>query len=225
MRPVGCIPTIGIVAVDFRQNRSDVFRQLPVGIMRLEFRYIADIPNVITGTIGLLVGVVEFLARDLFAQLNRLEHGAVAKSGTSDVVNLSASRIAIKMIERLDKIVAMNVVPYLFTFVPKDSVGIPRHRAFHQIRQETMQLRATMVRPRQASSSKRRRAHGKVSSILLYQHIGGNLRCSEQAMRALIDRHILTNTLSVGMVWVDLPPQFVLDQRQFVRAIPVDFVR
>jgi hypothetical protein len=57
--------------------------------MPLEFGDMADPPNVIAGTVGFGVGPIHRCAAEFIAQLNGLQHRAIAEPSPSHVVNLA----------------------------------------------------------------------------------------------------------------------------------------
>src|SRR5471032_72206 len=96
--------------VDFRQDFLEAVAELPVGIMRLEFPNVADPPDVVADAVVLNVSPFQFFAADAFALVNRLEHGAVRVAAAADVVDFAGARLLEKLPERLDKVVAVDVV-------------------------------------------------------------------------------------------------------------------
>lgn len=79
--------------MDLAANPRNVVLQCPRRIVRLEFTYIADPPNMVTHAIRLGIGVVHRLPRDLFADSDGLHHRAIAEPRSAHVVNFAAARI------------------------------------------------------------------------------------------------------------------------------------
>src|SRR5687767_6221284 len=65
----------------------------------------------------------------------------------------------------------------------------------------------------------------EVAAELLRQYVGGNFRSTEQAVLGMVDAHRLVDAIAVFMLIIDLPAFLLLDQRQTVRSVAVDFVR
>lgn len=217
-------PARNIVVVNFGKDRGDILGKFPIWIVRLKFTHVADIPDVIAHAIAILVGSCERLARDRFADLNCLQHGTVAKATAANVVYLARTGIAIELIERLNQVVRVNVVTHLLALISKHRVGQFGHGALHQVRQKTMQLGTAVIGARQTPAAKGSRLHTEVLPVLLHQNIGRYLRSAEQAVHGMVDRHILANAVVIDVGRIDFPASFVLDQRQTIGRIAVDFI-
>jgi hypothetical protein len=62
-----------------------------------------------------------------------------------------------------------------------------------------------MIRPGQTTAAEASGVEAKVAAVLLDHHVGGDLRSAEDAVKVLIDRHILPDSLGIGMSGLDLP--------------------
>src|SRR6516165_3387257 len=82
-----------------------------------------------------------------------------------------------------------------------------------------------MLRAGQAAAAEDGRAHPEVASELLHEHVCGDLRGSEDRVKALVDRHRLIDAAGEWMRWIDLPARVPLDERQAVRRVSVHLVR
>src|SRR5687767_6067923 len=74
------------------------------------------------------------------------------------------------------------------------------------------------------SAAKTDCGHIEIAAKLLRQYVGGNLRSTEQAVLRMINAHRLVDAIAVLMLVIDLPSFLLLDQRQAVRRVTVDFV-
>ena len=62
-------------------------------------------------------------------------------SAAAKVVHFAGARRVEKLPERLDEIVAVDVVAHLFPLVAENAVGFARHGAFHQVGEEARAIR------------------------------------------------------------------------------------
>jgi hypothetical protein len=118
----------------------------------------------------------------------------------------------------------MDVVAHLLAGIAEDRVGRARHRALHEIGQKAMELRARVLRARQAAAAEAHRGHLEVAPVLLDQQVGRDLRNAEERMRALVDRHLQVDAAEPAMVLGQLEPSGVLDERQRVGPVAIDLV-
>src|SRR6266498_2211716 len=87
----------------------------------------------------LLAPALDILRGDVLAQRDRLEHRAVAVARTTHVVHLGFAGRAIELMERRDKVGAVDVVADLLALVAEDRVGLAGAHAFHQICQKAVE--------------------------------------------------------------------------------------
>ena len=147
-------------------------------------------------------------AGDRFDLGDGLQHRAIGEAAATDIVDLARARSIEEAPERVHQIEGMDVVADLLAVVAEDRVRLAADRAFDEIGEEAMQLRAGMAGPGQAAAAEAGRAHAEIAAIFLHQHVGCDLRRAEQAVQGLIDRHVLTNAPAVRVVRRDLPPRF-----------------
>ena len=210
--------------VNFLENVVQGVFVLPIGIVGLELANIGNIPDVVAGAIIFGVAVVQFFACQVFADGDRLQHGAVAMPRTSHVIDFAAAGILVEVVEGIHQIVAVNIVPYLFTLIAKDGVGFASDSALHQVCQKAVQFCAGMGWTCETATPKADGFHVEIPAVFLHQHIGGNFGYAKQGMFGLVNAHRLVDADRVGMVWVNFPAGFQFLQRQDVGQIPVDFV-
>ena len=103
--------------------------------------------------------------------------------------------------------------------------GAPVNRALHEVGQEALQLRARVLRARQAAAAEAHRGHLEVAPVLLDQQVGRGLRDAEERVRALVDRHLQVDAAVPAMVLGQLEPGLMLDEWQRVGPVAVDLVR
>ena len=120
----------------------------PVRVVCLELAGIADVPDVITDAI--LVVVLDFhrVFGQFLADGNCFLHRAVALAATAGVVHLTWPGILMIVPEHVHQIVRMNVVANLLSFVAQDGVDLIRDGKLDLVRQEPMQHGPRMPRPR-----------------------------------------------------------------------------
>ena len=83
-----------------------------------------------------------------------------------------------------------------------------------------MELSPGVVRLGEAAAAERYSFHSKISSVLLHQEFCCHLRHSKQAMHRVVDRHSFGNApLCIGVVNIDFPPSFMLDQRAYSHRV------
>src|ERR1017187_4900682 len=63
--------------MDFFENPPQGVLKFPGGIVTLEFPHVADPPNMVADAVVFLVSPFQFATADLFAQVNRFEHGTI----------------------------------------------------------------------------------------------------------------------------------------------------
>ena len=125
---------------------------------------------------------IQFFARNLLAHFNGFEHGAIAQAAAAHVVNLSAARSAIELVESLNQIGTMNVVAHLFALIAEHLVWMPSDDAFHQVGEESMQLRSGVIGSSEAPSTEAGSLHSKIFSVFLDEHICCEFGNSEEAV-------------------------------------------
>src|SRR5919107_3131906 len=189
--------------------------------MGLELAHVADPPDVVAAPIRLRVDPVQPLTGDLLAQLHGFEHRTIAKPASAHIVNLADPGVLIEVIEGIDQIVAVNVIPNLLPLVTEYGIWVARHRAPHEIGEDAVQLSPGMVGPCKTPTPKTGSLHPEVSAVLLNQHVGRDLGGAEQRVLRLVNGHRLVDTFSVAVAGLYLPASLLLDQRQLVRGIPI----
>src|SRR5690242_10134726 len=132
--------------VDLAENLLDPVLEPPARIVGLEVAEIADPPAMVAHPRLVAQLPVQLTAGDLLAELDRLEHRAVALASTADVVDGRGARSPAELVERVHQIGAVDVVPHLLSAVAEDGVRLAGHGAAHQVGEEPVQLRARVVR-------------------------------------------------------------------------------
>src|SRR5207248_1146252 len=114
---------------------------------------VADPPAVIPHPCPIAQLPLELAPGDLLAELDRLEHRAVAGAAAADVVDGCDARALAELVEGGDEIGTVDVVAHLLAAVAEDGVGPRGDDAAHQVSEEAVQLGAGVVRPRQAAAA------------------------------------------------------------------------
>src|SRR3712207_7021452 len=97
---------------------------------------------------------------------------------------------------------AVEVISDLLTLVSEHGVRSKGESAFHEVRQEAMELGAGMPRTGQASSPETSGAHSEVTPILLHEYVGCHFRGTKEAVQRTVDRHFFRNTPEIGRAHV-----------------------
>src|SRR5665213_2425973 len=210
--------------VNLFQNRLQVKSVFPVRIMSLKFPHVADPPDVVADAVVLDVSPRKFFAANFFAERNRLEHRAVRMAAAAHVINFAGARRFCELPERLDKVVAVDVVAHLFAFVAEHAIRPARGGAFHQIGQEAVQFRARVRRAGQAAAAKNRRLHAEVTSVFLHQNIRRNLARAKERMFRLVNGHRFVNARLIFVSRIYFPALLQFAQRQQIRRVAINLV-
>jgi hypothetical protein len=210
--------------VDLAQDPGRVVLERPAGIVRLEATVVADPPDVVSDPVLLAVAPFELLPGDLLRERDRFDDRGVAEAAAADVVDLGDPRRLEELVECADQVRAVDRVADLLALVAEDRVRPARHDAAHDVGQEPVQLRSRMVRPRQRPAPEARGRKTEVASVLLHEHVRRHLRRPEEAVQAVVERHVLADPIPVRVIALDLPPGLQLVERKAVRAIAVDLV-
>ena len=104
--------------------------------MRLELRYIGDIPDVVAGAVLWLIFIYRLFAKNLFHLFYGLKDRDVGMTAASGIIDLCRPRVLGKMPEHIHQIKAVDIVPHLLSIITKDGIGFPGGDTFNQIGQE-----------------------------------------------------------------------------------------
>src|SRR5262249_54711708 len=133
-------------------------------------------------------------------------------------------RIPVETVQGGDQIAAVNIVSDLLASISEDGVRLRSNRAFHQIRQETVQFRSRMGGPRQAAGPKAGGLHSEITSIFLYENVSCQLRSTEDGMFRCINGHCFVDSFFERVARLDLPPCLTLYQGEQVWSVAIHFV-
>lgn len=111
----------------------------------------------------------------LFDHFECFQDRATVRLASTNVVDLSATRLSKEDLDEPRHIHAVNVVANLFALVTEHSVLSLFQIAFDQVTQKAMQFHSRMIRPGQAAGSQAAGWHSEVSSVLLNNNVGGKL--------------------------------------------------
>ena len=117
------------------------------------FSKIAVIANVVANPIFIHVAIGYPFAGEAFRDGKSLQDGTAIRFATTQVINFGNTRCVDKGFYESRDIERMNVVPNLLSFVAKDTILATFKIALDQIAQESVQLDACMIRPRQAATA------------------------------------------------------------------------
>ena len=84
-----------------------------------------------------------------------------------------------------------------------------------------MQLGAGVIGAGQAPATEADRPHLEVAAVFLHQYVSRHLRGAEEAVQRLVDRHVLADSVAVGVPGCDLPALLLLDQGQSIRRVSI----
>src|SRR5512132_2437747 len=119
----------------------------------------------------------------------------------------------------------MDVVAYLFSLISEHCIRRSGCRTLHQIGEETVQFCSRMIWSCKTTSPKAYSIHSEVSSIFLNKNVGGQLGCSEEAVKARVDAHLLGNSLAVWVSRGNLITRIQFDEWQVVGSVTINLVR
>ena len=106
------------LAKDFVKSNGD----LPVGIVRFEFRQIGDVTDVVALAVLLDVFPVKFLPGHFLDFGNGLEHGDAVLAAATKIVDLSPSRRLPKLVHESGYVMRVDVVADLLALISEDLV-------------------------------------------------------------------------------------------------------
>ena len=130
-----------VILDSFSQPVVDLFEDLvkvvtifPPWVVFLKPTHVADPPDMVADSAGIIIAPVQFFPRNLFAQSNGFQHGTIAEPTASHVIHLGHAGTLIEMVQAIHEIVGMDVIPHLLSLVSDDVVGFAFHGANHDIR-------------------------------------------------------------------------------------------
>src|SRR5215469_3585355 len=119
----------------------------------------------------------------------------------------------------------MNVVANLLPAVAEHDIWPADGRALHKIGEKTMELHPGMIGTGETTAAKTHRLHAEITPIFLDQHVGGNFGSPKEAVHRLVNAHRLVDAVpAIGMIFWQLPARLLLDQRQPIGGVTVNFV-
>lgn len=192
--------------------------------MGFESGEVAYPPDVIADAVFVAVDGGHFLAGDLFADGHGFYHGDVALTATADVVHLGDTWVLVEVPEGLDEIVAVDVVADLLPFVSENLVLTSFDGAFHEVGEEAVELGTGVAGAGEAAAAEARRLHIEIAAVFLDHDIGGDFRCAEDGVDAVVDGHGLSDAVGVFVVGGDFPAGLLLDEGKGIGAVAVDFI-
>ena len=117
-----------------------------------KFSYITDPPNMIANPVMFFICPYHFSIRKFFTDIESLKYWTIGIPWTTFIIDFTYTRFKIELPEHIDKVMTMNVIPDLFSFVSKNSVWISVHNAFGEVSQEAVQFSARMCCSSQTTS-------------------------------------------------------------------------
>src|SRR5215831_12694975 len=100
--------------------------------MHLKTADIADPPDVVTSTVGLIVGPLQVAAGEILAPLDCFEHRAITVPPAADIIHFTDARSLEVMPERIYQVKRMNVVANLLPAVAEHDIWPADGRALHK---------------------------------------------------------------------------------------------
>src|SRR5262249_31469688 len=140
----------------------------------------------------------------------------------ADVVNLARARVLVKRMDEPGHVDRMNIVADLFALVSVDPVQAAFDIAPDEMAEKAVKFNSTVVRSGEAPSAQAACLHPEITTVLLDHDIGGDFRCAENAMFAVIDREVLADPKGKSGVSV-FPTGDRLLQRNAVGSVSVHF--
>ena len=163
-------------------------------------------------------------AADLRHHLDALDEAGCVRLAAAEVVDLARARVLGERPEGLDDVGDVDLVADLLALVAEDGVLALPQGDVHEVAHEAVQLDAGVVRAGEAAATEDARPQAEVAPVLLSEHVGCDLGCAEEGVKAAFDRHGLVDALIEARVGV-VPPRLQLHQRHAVGVVAVDLVR
>src|SRR5260370_36499045 len=91
------------------------------------------------------------------------------------IVDFAESWSLDEALYKLGHIVRMNIIPYLFSLITVNFVGLAFEIATDQVAEKTVQLDSRVIRSRQTTGAQATTRHLKITSIFLHHHVCGHL--------------------------------------------------
>src|SRR5260221_6497100 len=91
----------------FFEDHIAGIREVPFGIMRLEFGDVGNIPDMVAYAIRVLISIYRLFPENIFRFLDGFKHRYVGLARTPSVIRFSGTRILMKMPEHVHQVVGM----------------------------------------------------------------------------------------------------------------------
>src|SRR6266849_7245351 len=192
--------------------------------MRLEFREVGDVTDVVALAVFLDVLPIHFFPGQLLDLRDGFEHRDAVFPAAPQIIDLAGPRRRRERLNLTHHVVAVDVVPHLLGLVAKDRICPARKRHLHQIRKKSVQLDPGVRRPRKAPAAKHAHIHPEIPPVLLRHQVRGSLRSPEQRVQCAINPAILIDSLVIFRPRI-FPPRFQFLQRQFIRCVAIHLIR
>lgn len=101
--------------------------------MRFKFTHITDVPDMIPDAVGIRISIIHPVSRDVFTHLNGFQHRTIGKPASAGIVHFARPGVLIEIPEHINQVIAMDVVPYLLSFIAKYRIGVAGDAASHQV--------------------------------------------------------------------------------------------
>ena len=85
--------------VYFFEDLAEVIFVVPLGVVFLKPAHVADPPDMVADSAGIIIAPVQFFPRNLFAQSNGFQHGTIAEPTASHVIHLSYVGFLIEVVQ------------------------------------------------------------------------------------------------------------------------------
>ena len=106
--------------------------------MFMKLAYIRNPPNMVADAIGFGIDEIHPVTGTFLAEGYGLQNGRIGMSAASGIVDCALARIFIEIPKHVHKVIAVNVVPDLLTFVTENCVLLTDYGALHQIGKKAM---------------------------------------------------------------------------------------
>src|SRR5437660_849474 len=159
---------------DLLEDRVQVPRNAPAGVVGAELAQIADVADMVAFARLFLIDPADFAAGHFFYPGDRFQDRNTVAAAAAKVIDLAGSRVLGKLLQRADDVVAVDVVPDLLAPVAIDGIDPAGERYFYEIGKKAVQFHPGMTGARKAPPREVAAFNAKEPAYFLRITFGGN---------------------------------------------------
>src|SRR6266849_6392860 len=165
---------------------GQIVLDMPVGKMRADLAQIRNVTDMVPDPIRGIVTVAK-VKSDFGQHVDGFQDGQTILPASSQVVDLTRSRVLVKLQKQSSDIAAVNLVPDLLPFVAVNLVFLSGDGAQNDVGQITVQLDRRVLRSGQTAAAKNSRRHLEVAAEFLAHHVSRDFRRTEKRVQAAVN--------------------------------------